>query len=597
MNTEHNMLRDELIASGRQFLAGLTGGADNDNTHQARYRLYDLATRQVGTRAYQALRRDPRIIELARQVFPASCAAGITEECAIARDLLANPHLTFGHIYRNYHGPIYEALMEDELDYLKAQEDLDMSSARVVYIGGGAMPIPAMLLAQRVGCKITIVDPDETSCTLARALIKKVNLDHLVSVEQVAGQHYNYSECDLVCTANWIPCKDDIFARLGEFANIRYCVFRSAAEHSPSFVINDEISLCQVCDHGFQLKHRTKKRDGISLVSLVFSLKEKNEAACIYRRKQQGRVVDSMTDLIGNTPMLRLDPAKTGLKNIDVYAKLEHMNPFGSIKDRTAWGMLKPHIENIRTTGKTVLELSSGNAARGLQAIAAIHGAQFETASNRIRVAEMRRMLALQGAKISPIEGVDPEDAYSALNMVDAMASDDPDRYFYTDQYRNPNNDGTHYSQTGREILEDVGKVDIFAGAVGTAGTTVGIARRLRESNADMSVIGVISDKDAAIPGIRHKDEIFDIGPFDESNYDDIADIHPDMAIDGMMELSRQFGVMAGPSSGATYMALLNKLKDMDETLSTRKTAVFIVCDRAEMYLGWLAEQRPELFG
>ena len=99
MNTEHSLLRDEIITSGQMFLAGLKGGADNDNTHRARYRLYDLATRKIGPRAYRRLKRDPQIRALAEQVFPASCAAGIGEECAIARDLLANPHLTFGHIY------------------------------------------------------------------------------------------------------------------------------------------------------------------------------------------------------------------------------------------------------------------------------------------------------------------------------------------------------------------------------------------------------------------------------------------------------------------------------------------------------------------
>lgn len=309
------------------------------------------------------------------------------------------------------------------------------------------------------------------------------------------------------------------------------------------------------------------------------------------------RIVGHMADLIGNTPLLRMDPVKTGLKNIELYAKLEHLNPFGSIKDRTAQGMIGPYLEDISKDGREILELSSGNAARGLQALASIAGIGMETVSSRIRVTEMRKALQLQGARITPIDHlVDPTDAYSALKIVDAKAKRENQQYFYTDQYRNPNNDGTHYETTGREIAEDMGSVDYFIGSVGTAGSTMGISKRLLETNCDLDITGVISEKDDFVPGIRHKDEIFDVGPFDEHRYNRLIDITAQESIDGILSLVRDYGVMAGPSSGATYVAAMRHLKQVDDTLLSPKKAVFVVCDRVEMYFSWIEERRPELF-
>lgn len=311
---------------------------------------------------------------------------------------------------------------------------------------------------------------------------------------------------------------------------------------------------------------------------------------------QTPRIVDTIDQLIGRTPLLRMDPAKTGLKNIDLYAKLEHLNPFGSIKDRTALGMLGPHIARLATEKKTVLELSSGNAARGLQALSSIYGVQTETVSNRIRIPEMRKVLQIQGAQITPINNIDNTDAYAALHFVDQKAAHESDRYFYTDQYRNPANDGTHAAQTGQEIVDDLGAVDYFIGAIGTAGSTVGISRRLRDTNVQLDVTGVVSEKTDFIPGIRHQDEVFDVGAFHQDKYNRISDVTSQDAIQGVLDLVRLYGVMAGPSSGATYCAALRFLKSVDADLTERKSAVFVVFDRLELYLSYIEERRPDLF-
>ncbi len=598
VNQEAENFKKEIIDFGQEIIAATDLSPRNDNFHQARYKLFDLATKTVSKDIVRAVESDQAIRNLIKQIFPISCEAGIHEECFIASELLKKENLTFGHIFRNYHGDIYEALMNDELDFLEVQENINMQDEHIAYIGGGAMPIPAMLLAQRTGCKVTIIDPHGPSCDVARNLIKRIGLDHLVTIVTMSGQAYDYSDATLAITANWIPDKLGIFARLAKFDNLKFIIFRSAAEETLSFVINDKVRVCDVCSKGLDLLHTTKKRDDISLVSLILQA-SKRKKDCLRARPcaQNTRIVDHMTDLIGNTPMLRLDPEKTGLKNIQLYAKLEHLNPFGSIKDRTAWGMLKPHIKELKEKNKSILELSSGNAARGLQAIASIHGIQLETVSNRIRVSEMREMLQLQGAKITPMpDSVDSGDAYAALEAVDERAEQEKDTVLYTDQYRNPNNDGTHYSGTGKEILQDLGFVDYFIGSVGTAGSTIGTSRRLKEANPDLDITGVISEKEDYVPGIRHKDEIFNVGPFKEDYYARLIDIDVQQAIDGILELTRDYGVMAGPSSGATYMAAMKYLREIDASLTEQKTAVFIVCDRAEMYFSWLRERRPDLF-
>jgi cysteine synthase len=259
--------------------------------------------------------------------------------------------------------------------------------------------------------------------------------------------------------------------------------------------------------------------------------------------------------------------------------------------------MLGPHIRTIAAEGKTVLELSSGNAARALQAIAGIHDTMLETVSGRIRVDEMRKILKLQGAKVTPIDDVvDADDAYGAIALVDGMAKNQQDRYFYTDQYRNPANDGTHFSRTGHEILRDTGPVDYMIGAIGTAGTTVGISRQLQTANPHLKTVGVVSDTDDFIPGIRHWGEVFDIGVFDEDFYDAMVGVSAQDAISGLLDLARRYGVLCGPSSGAAYMAALRYLKTQDAKATTRQKAVFVVCDRVELYLSYIEARRPDIF-
>jgi cysteine synthase len=583
-----NDLRDRILSAAETIANSTDLSPANTAFHDARYSLYEIAARDdVDTVKASS---DEGIRAAACRIFPVSCKAGILEECAKAKELLARKNLTFGDVYLSYYGDVYQALMQDELDYLSKNINLNVHKS-VYYIGGGAMPVPALLLA-RLGFKVTIVDPHAESCDLAFALAERVGLSDNINIVQTGGETASYAEADLVWIANWILHKEPIFHRIRQFNNVQYVIARSAAENSLSFIINDQIDDCAVCKSGYALAFKTQKRKDLSLVSLLFKTTVKAE-----KTRRTTRMIDNVTDLIGDTPLLRLDPGKTGLKNIDVFAKLEHMNPFGSIKDRTAHAMLSPHIKKLAQDGKKVLELSSGNAARALQAIAGMHGTELETVSSRIRLAETRKLLQIQGAKVTSINHlVDPTDAYSALNIVDRKAQEESGQYFYTDQYRNPANVGAHLETTGKEILEDLGHVDFFVGSIGTAGSSVGIVKCLREKNPTIDVTGVVSDSEDFIPGIRHYGEIFNVGPYNEDFYSRIQGVTSAQAIDGVLDLVRLYGVMAGPSSGANYHAALSHLRAVDASLTKRKTAVFIVCDRLEPYISYIEERRPDLF-
>lgn len=311
--------------------------------------------------------------------------------------------------------------------------------------------------------------------------------------------------------------------------------------------------------------------------------------------------VDHITQLIGNTPLLRIDPAVHGLRHIDVYAKLEYFNPFGSVKDRIAWAMLKDDIDVIRDEGSTVLESSSGNTAKALQALCSVFGVPFKTVTNRINVQEVRDILSIMGTEIAELPGrsecPDPSDPDNPLAIIDRMLSAEPGVYFHTSQYTNERNIRVHFETTGHEIVRDLGAVDFFVGGLGTTGSTRGTAQYIKEHSPQVRSIGVVAGNGEHVPGIRTEGELFEVGLFQREFYDDMQRVSSREAVDGMLTLIRRCGILAGPTSGATYVGLLHALQPIDLALQERKSAVFIACDRMEWYVSYIRKRRPDLFG
>ncbi|GAB5389176.1 MAG: hypothetical protein Alpg2KO_21440 [Alphaproteobacteria bacterium] len=312
-------------------------------------------------------------------------------------------------------------------------------------------------------------------------------------------------------------------------------------------------------------------------------------------------IANHITDLIGNTPLLKLSPEMTGLKNITLYAKLEMMNPFGSVKDRIAWGMIKDDIEDIRAQGQTIFENSSGNTAKALHAIATTYGVPTKLITYMAKVDEVKDVIRLLGAEVEEVLGgsecFDPNDPNDPQYLIERAVKESGGKGYFPSQFTNERNIEVHYQTTGQELADDLGQVDFLIGGLGTSGTTMGAAKRLREDNPDLKCIGVCASKNDFLPGIRSMDQMWESGLFKKDNYDDYVFVDSGEAVDYTMALIRKAGVLCGPTSGANYAGALTYLRKIDEQMDDPKTAVFVVCDRVEWYTSYIRERRPELFG
>lgn len=308
----------------------------------------------------------------------------------------------------------------------------------------------------------------------------------------------------------------------------------------------------------------------------------------------------NVTELIGNTPLIEISKEITRLKNINVYAKCELYNPFGSLKDRAGYAMLKDEIQKLKENNMTVIESSSGNTAKALQIICSMNGIPFKTVTNRIKIPETKEVLKVAGAEIEELPGLsecpDPTDPNDPVAYIERIVSENPNKYYHTNQYTNLKNPKVHYEHTGKEIYDDLGKVDYFFGTLGTTGSSRGTIEYLLEKNKNLKKIGIIAEKGDTIPGIRNKDEMYEVGIFNKSLYDEIVLVNSDEAIEEMLVLNRKCGILGGPTSGAAFKGTLKYLREIDDKLKEPANAVFIACDRMEWYMSYIKKRRPEIF-
>ena len=308
----------------------------------------------------------------------------------------------------------------------------------------------------------------------------------------------------------------------------------------------------------------------------------------------------SVTELIGNTPLIEISKEITKLKNINVYVKCELYNPFGSLKDRAGYAMLKDEIQKLKENNMTVIESSSGNTAKALQIICSMNGIPFKTVTNRIKIPETKEILKVAGAEIEELPGLsecpDPTDPNDPVAYIERIVSENHNKYYHTNQYTNLKNPKVHYEHTGKEIYDDLGKVDYFFGTLGTTGSSRGTIEYLLEKNKNLKKIGIIAEKGDTIPGIRNKDEMYEVGIFNKSLYDEIVLVNSDEAIEEMLVLNRKCGILGGPTSGAAFKGTLKYLREIDDKLEEPANAVFIACDRMEWYMSYIKKRRPEIF-
>ena len=310
-------------------------------------------------------------------------------------------------------------------------------------------------------------------------------------------------------------------------------------------------------------------------------------------------IYNSVKELVGNTPLLKIDKRTHGLKNVNLYAKLEYYNPYGSLKDRPANNMLKDHIKVLKKTNKTVLEASSGNTAKALCGLSSKEGLSFKTITNRIKQPEVRKILQIMGAKIQELPGLsdcpDPNDPNDFTTVATNLEKSHPKKYFYTDQYFNELNWQSHHEGTGKELAKDLNQLDFFIGTLGTCGSTYGAGKYLKK-NRNTKIIGAIAEAGQSIPGGRNATELWEVGIFKKEFYESIESISTTDAVKSMKNLIQKEGVLGGPTTGLNYQASINYLKKIDEKLTKPINAVFIACDRFEWYLSYIEQHAPEIF-
>lgn len=301
------------------------------------------------------------------------------------------------------------------------------------------------------------------------------------------------------------------------------------------------------------------------------------------------KIAKKVTDLIGHTPLIELSniEKKYNLK-ARLLAKLEYLNPAGSVKDRIAKAMIDDAISQGKVNKDTVLiEPTSGNTGIGLASVAASYGLKLILTMPETMSVERRSLLRAYGAEIVLTEGV--SGMKGAVDKANELAANTPNS-FIPGQFDNPVNPKTHYLTTGPEIWQDTdGKVDIFLAGVGTGGTITGVGKYLKEKNPSVKVIAIepatsplLSQGKAGPHKIQGIGANFVPKTLDTKIYDKIAPVQNEDAFIWGKEIGKTEGILVGISSGAALWAAVEEAKKEE---NAGKTIVVLFPDTGDRYL------------
>lgn len=288
----------------------------------------------------------------------------------------------------------------------------------------------------------------------------------------------------------------------------------------------------------------------------------------------------SIVERIGDTPLVRLTRVTRGLApGVEVWAKLEWFNPGGSVKDRAAWAILRDAEPRLRP-GMRLLDSSSGNTGIAYGMLAAQRGHALTLCLPRNANLERKKILRAYGVEIietDPLEGSD-----GAIRRARALVAEHPDRYLYLDQYGNDANWRAHYEGTGPEIWRDTqGRVTHWVTTLGTTGTFVGTARRLKELNPAIRCVSVQPDSPFhGLEGLKHLETAIVPRIYDPSLADLELGAPTEASIVLMRRLAREEGLLAGISSGAALWGALEVARSLDAGI-----VVTLFPDSGERYL------------
>jgi len=290
-------------------------------------------------------------------------------------------------------------------------------------------------------------------------------------------------------------------------------------------------------------------------------------------------MTNSILDSIGNTPLVEIKHLNPN-PDVKILAKLEYLNPGGSVKDRPALYMInKGESTGELTRKKTVLEATSGNTGIGLALVCSIKGYQLLLAMPESVSMERRKILKARGADIMLTPGHLGTDC--AIEEVYRLVRENPGIYFMTDQYNNEANWEAHFHGTGKEIWEQSnGQVTTLVATMGTTGTLMGLSRRLKKYNPDITIVGVEPYLGHKIQGLKNMKEAYTPELFDKNRLDKKTNIDDEEAFEMTRRLAKEEGLFVGMSSGAAMVVAAQEAEAI-----TEGTIVAIFPDSGERYL------------
>jgi S-sulfo-L-cysteine synthase (O-acetyl-L-serine-dependent) len=288
---------------------------------------------------------------------------------------------------------------------------------------------------------------------------------------------------------------------------------------------------------------------------------------------------------VGNTPLLRLDKISSEFPDIEIFGKAEYFNPGGSVKDRSATNMvLDGERSGKLNPTRVILDATSGNTGIAYAMIGANRGYKVKLVLPANASEERKRILKAYGAEMVFSDADEGSDG--AIRLCRKIYLEDPDRYFYPDQYNNPANWKAHFEHTGAEIIKQTGgRITHFVAAMGTSGTFMGTSRRLKRDVPGVQCISAQPNSGFhGLEGLKHMPTAIVPGIYDETLADGNLWIDTEDAYRMVRRLAREEGLLVGISSGCNVHA---------STLLARELAgrgepamiVTVLCDSAEKYL------------
>lgn len=293
----------------------------------------------------------------------------------------------------------------------------------------------------------------------------------------------------------------------------------------------------------------------------------------------------SLPERIGSTPLVRLEAPVRGLVGITLLGKAEWANPGGSVKDRAAASMIQDaRGRGLLVPGKTVLDASSGNTGIAFAMLGAALGFPVQLAMPANVSPERKRMLRAYGAMVdwtNPDLGSD-----GAIRRARELAGNDPDRFYYADQYSNDANWLAHYRTTGPEIWQQsAGQITHFVAGLGTSGTFMGVTRRLKEFNPAIQAISFQPDSPFhGLEGLKHMGTSLVPAIYNPHLADRSLEVETEAAYAMVKRLAREEGLLVGISAAAAVVACL---RIAQEEVAAGRSAVIVTVlpDSADKYL------------